>query len=891
MNSLDQTIRNLPFLKRLGKEKVNKLLEQAQIVEFKKDQVISKQFEHSHSFYFLLDGEVNFSIRVENNTDVFSVGKSDEKFTPIGWSGFRVPGRYATTVTCETHCTLLKWSFDDLMTLFEEDPLIGKKFLCFVLQKAVHLLNQVWIELTKFNNSDWYVDFGQETESPDEQEDISVQSPIELLRQSPFFEIFSEQDLYKLSEIAEKKYYYGGDRVFTQGEQASGIDLLVSGRTAMCFSPEATTKPLDDDQVEDSASLRLVQKAGYIVGWAGTFDGFVNDCTAVATRNAVIYHFKKTSLDKLFKDNSVLALNFVKRLLWLLSNQLRNARARLISQHYELEITSIRNLMEQNAAQLSVTSALHKVAHLLTHTYTIGDAFNLLFQVEKDGSTLEKGLARLCLDILGKVYKEHLFFEGLKKVYQFVSEAPDNMTTKGVRVQSSRKYVELFKQIPHVVEGWENLPEKAGNIFISNHLVNDPYNTLPNNFQITLDSHFISSMILYKKYGDPGVRVVRVPRSEEFGHQNYYNKLGHINVYTKESDSSEESLRIQKEQNKLFYKTATEYIKSGQNLMLSPEGTSYRTEDSPGPFKPGAFRLAASIDPEPFIVPIVVANFDKRLNRNVFSLIIKEPFKLSDLVDKPQENRDGLAQFLDELQNKYKGDVQEAIALANKTASTKINLKLFERVKEDSRVYSKTNMTIDELMFEGNVKLLERRRVGTKENPVVFYGSSSLRLWETIEQDFPGHDILNLAFGGSTIDYCSYYFDRLIKPSNIKSFVFYAGDNDIGHGKSATQVFDSFLILYNKFRESFTDTKFTFVSIKPSIERAKFINRIQKANKLIKEFLEREPNTFYLNVHDQMLNGDKLAKPELYTEDELHMSEKGYELWKEVFLENADEIF
>lgn len=200
-------------------------------------------------------------------------------------------------------------------------------------------------------------------------------------------------------------------------------------------------------------------------------------------------------------------------------------------------------------------------------------------------------------------------------------------------------------------------------------------------------------------------------------------------------------------------------------------------------------------------------------------------------------------------------------------------------------------MTIDELMFEGNVKLLERRRVGTKENPVVFYGSSSLRLWETIEQDFPGHDILNLAFGGSTIDYCSYYFDRLIKPNNIKSFVFYAGDNDIGHGKSATQVFDSFLILYNKFRESFTDTKFTFVSIKPSIERAKFINRIQKANKLIKEFLEREPNTFYLNVHDQMLNGDKLAKPELYTEDELHMSEKGYELWKEVFLENADEIF
>ncbi len=890
MSAINNSVSKLPFLNNFNTQKVDRLLKLAQVVEAEKGKIISKQFEHSHSFYFLISGEVNFSISVQNNSDEFSVGRSNELFTPIGWSGFRPPNRYATTVRCNTECTLLKWAHSDLSEYFNSQPELGKEFLCFVLKKAVHLLNQVWTELTKFNNSDWYVDFGQEIESPDEQEGISVQTPIELLRQSPFFEIFSEEALYQLSEIAEKKYYYGGDRVFTQGEQASGIDLLVSGRTAMCFSPDATTKPLDDDQVEDSASLRLVQKTGYVVGWAGAFEGFVNDCTAVATRNAVIYHLTKASLDKLFKDNSALALNFVKRLLWLLSNQLRNARARLISQHYELEITSIRNLMEQNAAQLSVTSALHKVPHLLTHTYTLGDAFNLLFQVEKDGSTLEKGLARLSLDILGKVYKEHLFFEGLKKVYQFVSEAPDNMTTKGVRVQSSRKYVQLFKQIPHVVEGWDNLPESAGNIFISNHLVNDPYNTLPNNFQITLDSHFISSMILYKKYGDPGIRVVRVPRSEEFGHQNYYNKLGHINVYTKESDSSPEALRKQKEQNKMFYETAAKYIKSGQNLMLSPEGTSYRTEDSPGPFKPGAFRLAASIDPEPFIVPIVVANFDKRLNRNVFSLIIKEPFKLSELVDKPQENKDSLAHFLDKLQYKYKGYVQEAVELADRTASTKINLKLFESVKEDSRVYSKTNMAIDELMFEGNVKLLERRRVGTKKYPVVFYGSSSLRLWETLEQDLPGHDILNLAFGGSTIDYCSYYFDRLIKPNNIKSFVFYAGDNDVGQGKSATQVFDSFLIFYNKFRESFPYTKFTFVSIKPSIERAKFINRIQKANKLIKEFLEKEPNTFYLNVHDQMLNGDKLAKPELYTEDELHMSEKGYELWKEIFHEHIDEI-
>ena len=341
----------------------------------------------------------------------------------------------------------------------------------------------------------------------------------------------------------------------------------------------------------------------------------------------------------------------------------------------------------------------------------------------------------------------------------------------------------------------------------------------------------------------------------------------------------------------MFYNTAAEFIKTGQNLMLSPEGTSFKTEDSPGPFKAGAFILAASMNPEPFIVPIVVTNFDKRLNQNVFSLIIKEPFKISDYVADPYQNKEGLSQFLIEFRNKYKGYVQEAIALGQKTAASKISLRLFESVKEDSRIYSKKTMVVDEYLYEENVKNLEREQVGKKQNPVVFYGSSSIRLWETLHDDFSEHELLNLAFGGATIDYCSYYFDRLIKPNNIKSFVFYAGDNDIGNGKSPTQVFDSFLLLYNKFRISFPNTKFTFVSIKPSVERSKFINRVISAYKLIKEFLSKEPNTYYLNVFDSMLNGNSQANSELFTEDELHLNDKGYYLWKKIFREHADEIF
>ena len=148
-----------------------------------------------------------------------------------------------------------------------------------------------------------------------------------------------------------------------------------------------------------------------------------------------------------------------------------------------------------------------------------------------------------------------------------------------------------------------------------------------------------------------------------------------------------------------------------------------------------------------------------------------------------------------------------------------------------------------------------------------------------------------MGFGGARIDYCLYYFDRLIKPSRPKSLIFYAGDNDIGDGRLPKQVLNSFIAFYNKFREYFPSAKFTFVSIKPSPDRFPFIERIIAANMLVKQFLSQEPRSNYLNIFDDMMDSEGKVREELFTDDGLHLSRKGYTLWKEIFLSREDEIF
>jgi hypothetical protein len=81
---------------------------------------------------------------------------------------------------------------------------------------------------------------------------------------------------------------------------------------------------------------------------------------------------------------------------------------------------------------------------------------------------------------------------------------------------------------------------------------------------------------------------------------------------------------------------------------------------------------------------------------------------------------------------------------------------------------------------------------------VVFYGSSSIRFWNSLPDDFPGLDVTNAGFGGSTMAACAHYAERLVVPLRPRSLLVYAGDNDLGDGRSPADVLSSFRALVAK---------------------------------------------------------------------------------------------
>lgn len=184
--------------------------------------------------------------------------------------------------------------------------------------------------------------------------------------------------------------------------------------------------------------------------------------------------------------------------------------------------------------------------------------------------------------------------------------------------------------------------------------------------------------------------------------------------------------------------------------------------------------------------------------------------------------------------------------------------------------------------YEEEIKRLENKNIEPKSDKLrlVFYGSSSLTLWNKIQKDFPTFDVINQAFGGSTLAACCWFFERVIPRCNPDIIIIYAGDNDLGDRRHPEEVFLNFQNMMHLIEKHCGKIPVGFISIKNSIARLNIFDSIKFTNKIIKQEIEKNyPNCTYLEINEAMFVKDAIDT-RLFEADGLHLSKKGYELWK-----------
>ena len=186
--------------------------------------------------------------------------------------------------------------------------------------------------------------------------------------------------------------------------------------------------------------------------------------------------------------------------------------------------------------------------------------------------------------------------------------------------------------------------------------------------------------------------------------------------------------------------------------------------------------------------------------------------------------------------------------------------------------------------YEEEVQRLAQLPIAaTTELPkVVFYGSSTFTHWLTLAQDFPQVQAVNLGFGGSTLAACAWFFERVVPRQQPTALVVYAGDNDLGDGRTPEEVVLFFEQLLAISKAQLGTIPLCFISIKPSPARLYLRDNIQYANACIQQRIAAlGPPYYFLDLYPAMLDGQGNPQRALYEADGLHLSPAGYTLWQQ----------
>ena len=206
---------------------------------------------------------------------------------------------------------------------------------------------------------------------------------------------------------------------------------------------------------------------------------------------------------------------------------------------------------------------------------------------------------------------------------------------------------------------------------------------------------------------------------------------------------------------------------------------------------------------------------------------------------------------------------------------------VFELYEEGKKALSE-----DPTVYEQDILAFEQqdRSNHPPENAVVFAGSSSIRLWNTLKKDMAPIPVIQRGFGGAKINDVVHYAERIINRYRPRAVVIFAGTNDITprNNKPPEKILASYKELVGRIRAELPATPIYFIAITPSPSRWKVWQIAEQANELIAHYSAEDANLHIFDTGKTLMNEEGEPDRRNYIFDGLHLSARGYEQWTSV---------
>jgi hypothetical protein len=178
------------------------------------------------------------------------------------------------------------------------------------------------------------------------------------------------------------------------------------------------------------------------------------------------------------------------------------------------------------------------------------------------------------------------------------------------------------------------------------------------------------------------------------------------------------------------------------------------------------------------------------------------------------------------------------------------------------------------------------------QDAILFAGSSSIKLWTTLESDMAPYLVIQRGYGGAKLSDFAVYADRIFAPHPCRAIVIFIANDITGSDtdKSPEEVAALFRYVLKTIRKTHPDTPVFWIAVTPTAARWGAWNEIQKANSMIKDICDHNRNTWFIRTDFAFLDENGKPRTELFVEDKLHLNQQGYGIWTEIIKNELGKI-
>ena len=189
----------------------------------------------------------------------------------------------------------------------------------------------------------------------------------------------------------------------------------------------------------------------------------------------------------------------------------------------------------------------------------------------------------------------------------------------------------------------------------------------------------------------------------------------------------------------------------------------------------------------------------------------------------------------------------------------------------------------DPTRFEEAIQRFEAadRETPPPANAILLTGSSSIMYWnEDAPADLAPLTVIPRGFGGSVMNDVLHYLDRVVLKYQPRAVLIYEGDNDTGRNNIPNdQIIEQLELIIARVHKQLPEARIYVLSVNPSVARVATWPIAQALNERYQQIAARDPLVHYIDVATPFLNSDGSVMTDIFVDDNLHLNEKGYDIW------------